>query len=77
MHWRDFAIWNAAGGISWAVTVGLLAYFLGHGAEKAIKDFGIFGLIGVAVVGLGLLIAHRVHSRRERGAASSSDQPEG
>src|SRR6266480_3834274 len=26
MHWRSFVFWNAAGGICWAVAVGLLAY---------------------------------------------------
>src|SRR5580692_2977694 len=27
MEWKEFALWNAAGGISWATTIGLLAYF--------------------------------------------------
>src|SRR4029077_6651576 len=28
MRWRSFAFWNAAGGICWASTIGLLAYFV-------------------------------------------------
>ena len=51
--WRFFA-WNAAGGIVWATTVGLVAYFLGNAAAKAIGTYGLFaagGAILFAVVG--------------------------
>src|SRR6476646_9750817 len=51
MHWRSFVLWNALGGIAWAITIGLIAYFLGHSASNAIETFGIFGLVA-AVIGL-------------------------
>lgn len=54
MKWGVFSFWNALGGICWAVSIGLLAYFLGHAAEALIKDVGIAGLAIVAVAG-GLL----------------------
>src|SRR5262249_55713919 len=38
-RWRFFA-WNAAGGIVWATGVGLIAYFLGDAAAKAINRYG-------------------------------------
>src|ERR1039458_3427760 len=43
MRWRSFFLWNALGGICWASAIGLLAYFLGHSAGKAIEAFGIQG----------------------------------
>jgi membrane-associated protein len=44
MPWRVFLLWNALGGIVWATTVGLLAYYLGPTAEKIFKTLGIAGV---------------------------------
>src|SRR6476619_2714239 len=61
MNWRSFVLWNALGGIVWAVSVGLIAYFLGHSASNAIETFGVFGLVA-AVIGLITLAAlHHRH----------------
>jgi membrane-associated protein len=49
MHWPVFLFWNALGGIAWATSVGLLAYFLGPTAERVFKDVGVIG-VGVAVL---------------------------
>jgi membrane protein DedA with SNARE-associated domain len=59
MPWRSFAVWNAAGGISWATTIGLVAYFVGHTATSAIMAFGLFGLLAALLVGGGALLLHR------------------
>ncbi len=72
MHWASFALWNALGGISWAITIGLLAYFLGSSVERIVTSFGLFGLAAVVVVGLGALALHRLH-RRYRSAAPAAD----
>jgi undecaprenyl-diphosphatase len=63
MPWRSFLMYNALGGVSWAVTVGLLAYLAGDAIETIIRDVGLaaFGLIAVAAVG-----AWVVHRRRRR-----------
>jgi membrane protein DedA with SNARE-associated domain len=61
MPWRSFALWNALGGIAWASSVGLIAYFLGHSASNAIEAFGIYGLVAVAVAILGALLMHHRH----------------
>jgi len=50
MRWRKFALWNAAGGISWATSVGLLAYVLGRSATNLVTFFGAFA--GAALLGL-------------------------
>ncbi|HST54574.1 MAG TPA: DedA family protein [Solirubrobacteraceae bacterium] len=65
MPWRSFAFWNASGGICWALSIGLLGYFLGHSAGSAIQTFGLFGLAAVLLaVGSGLVL-HRRHKRQQ------------
>lgn len=60
MRWPTFLFWNALGGICWAISVGLIAYFLGSTAETIFKTVG---LAGVALVVLGL-VAFMVWRRR-------------
>ena len=57
MHWWKFLFWNAAGGICWAIAVGLVAYYSGHAAADAIQRYGIYAAGGIAaavVVGFGV-----------------------
>ena len=59
MTWWRFFVWNALGGIAWAVTVGLLAYYTGHAAADAISRYGLFGGVAIAaVVVLGVVAVH-------------------
>jgi len=54
MHWWRFLAWNAAGGIAWATLVGLVSYYLGDAAAKAIGRYGLFaagGAVVLAVIG--------------------------
>jgi membrane protein DedA with SNARE-associated domain len=48
MRWRRFLFWNALGGISWATTIGVLAYIVGQSASGSLGAIGFVGL-GVAV----------------------------
>jgi membrane protein DedA with SNARE-associated domain len=66
MHWASFALWNALGGITWAITIGVIAYKLGHSAGNAIETFGLYGLAAVVVAVVSLLVMHRRHRRRAR-----------
>jgi membrane protein DedA with SNARE-associated domain len=50
MPWWKFLFWNAAGGICWAVLVGLVAYYAGHAAADAIGRYGLLGGIGIVVL---------------------------
>jgi membrane protein DedA with SNARE-associated domain len=58
MHWWMFFLWNALGGICWALLVGLIAYYVGHAAADAIGQYGLIAgaaivvLVAVAFVGL-------------------------
>jgi membrane-associated protein len=63
MPWRVFLFWNALGGIAWATSVGLLAYFLGPTAEKLFKVVGLAGVGVVAAAVVGWLLWRRYRGR--------------
>jgi membrane protein DedA with SNARE-associated domain len=66
MPWWRFLFWNAAGGITWAVLVGLVAYYSGQAAADAIQRYGLFAAVGVIVlVVLGALGLHFARRRLE------------
>jgi membrane protein DedA with SNARE-associated domain len=66
MPWWRFLFWNAAGGIVWAVTVGLVAYYSGQAAADAIQRYGLFAAAGVVVlVVLGAVGLHFARRRLE------------
>jgi membrane protein DedA with SNARE-associated domain len=59
MEWWRFLFWNAAGGICWAVAVGLVAYYSGHAAADAIQRYGIYAAAAIAVaVVVGFFFTH-------------------
>jgi membrane protein DedA with SNARE-associated domain len=62
MRRSTFILWNAAGGIGWATTVGLAAYFGGRAVEHVISTIGLYGGIAILVIALGFLWAHRRRS---------------
>jgi membrane-associated protein len=71
MRWPSFLFWNATGGIAWAVSVGVLAYVLGHSAERLLKTAGFVGAGTIIVGGVGGLLFLRMRRRARRRAAGS------
>jgi membrane protein DedA with SNARE-associated domain len=70
MRWWTFLGWNAAGGIVWAVGVGLLAFWAGKAAADAISRYGVVG--GIAI-GIALVVVIAVlHLLRRREAIDSA-----
>ncbi len=64
MRWPIFTFYNAAGGVVWAVSFGLLAYYGGEHAETIIHTFGIAGVSAAVLFGVGLYVVLRVRRRR-------------
>jgi membrane protein DedA with SNARE-associated domain len=63
MRWRTFLLWNALGGIGWALFFGLLGYFGGEAAAELVARAGV----GVALAaGAAALVAWVVVHRRRR-----------
>ncbi len=58
MPWWRFFVWNATGGICWAILIGLVAYYAGHAAVDAITKYGLIGgavVVVLLVAGFGAL----------------------
>jgi membrane protein DedA with SNARE-associated domain len=64
MSWPTFLFWNALGGIAWATSIGLLAYFVGHSAEKFIHLAGLGGAVLVVLGGVMLWFVLRARRKR-------------
>lgn len=64
MPWLRFLAYNAAGGILWATTYGLAAYFFGQAAVDAVEKYGFFAVIAIIGVGILVYLGHRILSRR-------------
>jgi membrane protein DedA with SNARE-associated domain len=73
MTWRSFLLWNALGGIGWATSVSLAAYFGGKAVENVIADIGLYALIGAAA--LVIAVAGVIIIRRRRGARTGAPPP--
>jgi membrane protein DedA with SNARE-associated domain len=72
MHWWRFFLYNALGGICWAVLVGLVAYFAGHAAADAISRYGLYGGVAIVVVLAVGAIVYRFVKRRMLRAESEA-----
>jgi membrane-associated protein len=73
VRWRTFLVWNALGGIAWALSVGLAAFLLGHAAARIFATVGIAGAV-LIVVAAGAAVGWRVtRERRERAEKSVQD----
>jgi len=66
MPWWRFLFWNAAGGIAWAIAVGLVAFYGGKTAADAIARYGLFAAGGIAaILVLGFFLVHYGKKRLE------------
>ena len=61
MPWPTFVFWNALGGIAWATSVGLLAYYLGPTAERIFKYVGVGGIAVAVLAAAGYLAWRHLH----------------
>ena len=61
--WRLFLFFNAAGGIVWALVFGIGAYLFGDAMTRV---SGIFGVIALAAVVLGIVVVWIVLRRQEK-----------
>ncbi len=79
MPWPRFLVWNAAGGIAWAITFGLLGYFLGNNVSALNTVLSVLGIGGAVIVGvvivaiIGVIIWRVRRARRQRLDVPSAD----
>jgi membrane-associated protein len=60
MPWTSFLFWNALGGVAWATSVGLLAFYVGPKAEHAFKVVGVAGAGVVVLAGVLFVLWRRL-----------------
>ncbi|TML44072.1 MAG: hypothetical protein E6G19_10560 [Actinobacteria bacterium] len=72
MHWWLFFLWNAAGGIVWAVAVGLVAFYAGQAAAAAIGRYGLIAGAAIVVLLVVGAFVFRFIRRRMLGAESEA-----
>ncbi len=76
MPFRVFFPWNAFGGITWAITYGLVGYFGGNAVAHVFERVGIIAAIVLAILLVGALIWWRAREfRRLRAGRASSARP--
>lgn len=67
MHWLEFLIWNAAGGILWATLFGTVTYYAGKTAADAIGHYGLYAGIGIVIlIAISLVGMRYWHKRMTR-----------
>jgi membrane protein DedA with SNARE-associated domain len=72
MHWWRFFLYNALGGVCWAVLVGLVAYYAGRAAGEAIGRYGLIGGFAVVILLVVGAVVYRFVRRRMLGAESEA-----
>jgi membrane protein DedA with SNARE-associated domain len=64
MPWRSFLVWNALGGIGWAIFFGLLGYFGGEAVAELVARVGVGVAIAAGAVAVAVWVT--LHRRRRR-----------
>jgi membrane protein DedA with SNARE-associated domain len=64
MSWWRFLLWNAAGGICWAIGVSLLAFYGGKAAADAFDRYGLIGAGALIAAAVLVLVGFHIWRRR-------------
>lgn len=77
MYWPKFFVFNAVGGILWATTIGLAAYYFGQKAVEAVTKYGLYAAIVIVAIAVlaffGYRWLHRRGAHRDGAANLKSD----
>ena len=66
MRWRTFLLWNALGGIAWAVVDRARRLPARRRRRHDLPDFGLVGLAVVVIAVVAAFVVHRRRARRRR-----------
>lgn len=71
MPYPQFLAANAAGGIVWSTTIGVVAYKVGHNADKIFGQVSVWALVVIAVVLVAAYTVYKLRRRTSRTTASA------
>ncbi len=72
MPYRQFLMWNALGGITWAITIGVLGYIVGTAAERVVERAGLGAAILIGALAIAALIYFHVRRGRKEAVSRQS-----
>ncbi len=75
MPWRSFLVWNALGGITWAILYGLLGFILGHNLPLLGTVLRVLGAGGIVALVVFVVIVAALWLVRRRRLEARLDQP--
>ncbi|MEV8374153.1 DedA family protein [Kribbella sp. NPDC056861] len=64
MHYPRFLAANAAGGIAWSATIGVVAYQVGDNADKIFGEVSLWALVAVGVAAVTAYTVYKLRKRR-------------
>jgi membrane protein DedA with SNARE-associated domain len=64
MPYPQFLAANAAGGIAWATTIGIVAFNIGDNADKIFGEVSVWALVVIAVAVVAAYAGYRLRKRR-------------
>ncbi|ONI68414.1 hypothetical protein BWI15_36080 [Kribbella sp. ALI-6-A] len=70
MPYPKFLVANAAGGLAWSVTIGVVAYNIGDNADKIFGELSIWALALVAAAAVTAYAVYKLRHRRRTGEDS-------
>jgi membrane protein DedA with SNARE-associated domain len=71
MPYPRFLAANAAGGIAWSTTIGVVAYKIGDNADKIFGEVSIWALVAIGIVAVGAYAVYKLRRRRANVEAPS------
>jgi membrane protein DedA with SNARE-associated domain len=64
MRWRSFLLWNALGGIGWALFFGLLGYWGGEATAHLVARLGVGAAVAIGLAAAGVWAWLHLRQRR-------------
>ena len=66
LRYRTFLFWNVLGGVCWGVGYTLLGYVVGLSFERILREVGLWSLVVVGVLVVGVVVFEVRRRRRDR-----------
>ena len=71
MPYSRFLAANAAGGIAWATTIGIVAFKVGDNADKIFGEVSVWALVVIAVAAVAAYAGYKLRKRRSGGTEAA------